>query len=256
MPSFPASSQRGFTLVEMAISIVIIGLLVGAVVVGRGMIRDSELQGVISHVTQYTEATDQFKTKYGALPGDMPNATDFWGTNPNCGMGEAGTDTQTCNGGGDERIDSGQEYYLFWQHLAVAGVIKGTYTGESSQGAIAGLNVPKSPVAAAYYSFPYNPADRNPIISQTAFSSLQPWLTVGLDGEDNNRNLLVGGGGVLHHDEALLIEQKIDDGVADSGRVRANFGDANREYLPTTCIAYDATNTTSFCLVGFMIFTD
>lgn len=73
----------GFTLVEMSIVLVIIGLLVGGILVARGLIKAAELRATLSQVNQITAAVNTFKLRYNALPGDLTIAdVTAWGFVP------------------------------------------------------------------------------------------------------------------------------------------------------------------------------
>ncbi len=63
---------RGFTLIELSIVLVIIGLLVGGILVGRDLIKSSEIRAQIKQFEEFKTAANAFKTKYGYLPGDIP----------------------------------------------------------------------------------------------------------------------------------------------------------------------------------------
>lgn len=71
--------QSGFSLVEISIVIVVIGLLVGGVLAGRSVIRAAELRAVGTEMNNYVTAIYQFRDKYSGLPGDLVNATLYWG---------------------------------------------------------------------------------------------------------------------------------------------------------------------------------
>jgi len=63
--------QRGFTLIELSIVLVIIGLVAGGVLVGRDLIKASEIRATISQKIRYDTAVNTFKLKYNGLPGDL-----------------------------------------------------------------------------------------------------------------------------------------------------------------------------------------
>jgi prepilin-type N-terminal cleavage/methylation domain-containing protein len=72
-----ASCRHGFTLIELSIVLVIIGLLVGGILVGRDLIRAAELRADISAVDKFDAAVNTFRLKYNCVPGDCVNATQF-----------------------------------------------------------------------------------------------------------------------------------------------------------------------------------
>lgn len=118
--------------------LVVLGLLVGAVLSGRSLIRAAELRSVPTQYSQYYSAVKAFRDKYFALPGDMANATQFWGAAdvPASCDGVISTDAKTCDGNGDGIIDDTvtPEPYRAWQHLANAGLIEGQYPGRNTSG--------------------------------------------------------------------------------------------------------------------------
>lgn len=69
---------RGFSLVELSIVLVILGLLTGGILAGQSLIRASELRSVSTELQRYSSAIYSFRDQYMALPGDMLNATSFW----------------------------------------------------------------------------------------------------------------------------------------------------------------------------------
>ena len=94
------NKKSGFTLVELAIVIVVIGLLVGGVLQGQELIKQANIRSQIAQFEDINRATFTFRAKYNALPGDMNNATSFWGDLIDIDNPTIGT-TATCNGNGD-----------------------------------------------------------------------------------------------------------------------------------------------------------
>lgn len=130
--------HKGFTLVELSIVIVIIGLIVGGIVGGMNIVKSSRLQAVITEYNQYDAALNAFKLEYGEIAGDMPNAWSYWGAN--CASSQA-----LCNGNGNRRLIVGEvEESKLWKHLQLAGLVSGTYTIQSNNDQVINVNVPGS----------------------------------------------------------------------------------------------------------------
>ena len=120
--------QQGFTLIEIAIVLVIIGLLLGGVLKGQELITSARVRNLISTQDGIKAAYFGFLDRYRALPGDYTAAT----VNIN---GVAAT--AACgNGNGNGRIEAAnQESVLAWEHMSKAGFINGTYTCAAVEGA-------------------------------------------------------------------------------------------------------------------------
>lgn len=215
------SMKNGFSLVELSIVLVILGLLVGGILGGQSLIRSAELRAITKEYEKFTIATNTFRSKYFALPGDIKIATNFWGTATNCPgtTAQGTTDGSTCNGDGDGQIDglphtTSNEHYRVWQHLANAGLIEGVYNGvtgpdEAQWHSIPGTNVPKSKISSAGWDFYW----------QNNVSGHGYWF----DGNYGHL-LMVGGGdmwgtwkGILSPEEAWNIDTKSDDGMPGTG---------------------------------------
>ena len=126
--------MAGFTLVELSMVLVIIGLLVGGVLAGQALIRSAELRSVVTQKEATVAAVYTFKNKYNGLPGDLKDAQTFFGAAADCTAAQ--TTIATCNGNGNDFIDygtpsgtMGTEIFLFWKHLANAGLVSGNFTG-------------------------------------------------------------------------------------------------------------------------------
>jgi len=130
--------SKGFTLIEIAIVLVIIGLLLGGVLKGQELITGARVRNLISQQDGIKAAFFGFQDRYRALPGDYAAAsTNIAGV--------------TIAGNGNGRIEPGtggalHEEILVWNHLTAAGFLNGSYTmANSSVSAPAASNNPVNP---------------------------------------------------------------------------------------------------------------
>jgi prepilin-type N-terminal cleavage/methylation domain-containing protein len=114
--------RTGFTLVEMAIVLVIIGLLVGGILVGRELIVTASIRAQVSQMAKYTQATNAFKTKYDCLPGDCLKAVSYGLYSASTGYGNSGDGNHfiTQYTWGTQFVSP--EWVNFWYHLKAAGM--------------------------------------------------------------------------------------------------------------------------------------
>lgn len=221
--------KHGFSLVELSIVLVILGLLTGGILGGQSLMRAAELRSISKEYQTFSIAVNTFKDKYFAIPGDMINAEQFWGTmsTGTCPGATGGVGTETCSGNGLNDIDNASnedeagENFTFWQHLANAGLIEGSYTGIAGSGsrldAIAGINVPGSKMTSAGW-----------IVNTVGAGGSGTMYAV----EHGNhfvfgakRNNFGMSDPALTPEEAWNIDIKSDDGLPASGSITARYWD-------------------------------
>src|SRR5262249_26026143 len=126
--------QAGFTLIELSIVLVIIGLIVGGIPVGQDMIKAAEIRGIISQIQKYDSAVNTFRTKYGYVPGDVPSTVagnlDFFAVTSASantqGYGDGNGLIEYCGGGTTWTTQCGEPVIL-WRHLTDASLVDGNY---------------------------------------------------------------------------------------------------------------------------------
>ncbi len=214
--------KAAFTIMELSIVLVIIGLLAGGTLIGQQLIHMAELSAIASEANRYGAALVAFREKYEAMPGDMKNATEYWGAadagdglGSDCGDVES--QTLTCNGNGDGVIstlvaDGVWEKLRAWQQLADAGLIVGNYTGALTAGdSFIGPHFPPARIKPAGYEMTseivlYQQQKGNVHIKIAAKASND---TTGLNG------------GFLSPRDSWALDKKMDDGLPYSGKLVA-----------------------------------
>ncbi|MBC7780809.1 MAG: prepilin-type N-terminal cleavage/methylation domain-containing protein [Proteobacteria bacterium] len=119
--------QRGFTLIEIAIVLVIVGLLLGGVLKGQELITSARVRNLISTQDGVKAAFFGFQDRFRAVPGDYQQAAQNIANMATTGCGAG-------NGNGNGTIDPGTESVLTWEHLSKAGFITGTFVCNAAQG--------------------------------------------------------------------------------------------------------------------------
>jgi prepilin-type N-terminal cleavage/methylation domain-containing protein len=119
------TQQKGFTLVEIAIVLVIIGLLLGGILKGQEMITQAKIKNVIADFSGISAAYHGYQDRYRALPGDDPNANTRWTTPTVATQGDGdGAVEGTYNNAG-AACAAAVETCSWWDHLRRSGFVAG-----------------------------------------------------------------------------------------------------------------------------------
>ncbi|MBN67105.1 MAG: hypothetical protein CMM94_06015 [Rickettsiales bacterium] len=246
---------HGFSLVELSIVLVILGLLTGGILAGQNLIRAAELRAVSTEYNKWISAANTFRDKYFQLPGDFTRAHEFWASAGGSGViGDgcetaSGSTTQTCSGDGNGRLSqatgSGQyaEIFTFWQHLSLAGMIDGSYTGKNGASTfnydtVLGQNAPRSKINNAGWGITI---DFDGAPSTHYFPNLYDSpMSIGGDAPDEYVRQPI-----FLPEEAWNIDTKMDDGRPGTG-----FLNTTRSTSPlgTGCATTDVPATAEYSL--------
>ena len=130
------SKQSGFTLVEIAIVLVIIGLLLGGVLKGQELINSAKVKNIANDLNGIAAGVYAYQDRYKAFPGDDAAADARWSLTTRSGNknGVVGSTTTAFNG------PDSDENTFFWQHMRHAGFVAGDKTnGEQPKNTLGGI---------------------------------------------------------------------------------------------------------------------
>ncbi|MBL8891567.1 MAG: prepilin-type N-terminal cleavage/methylation domain-containing protein [Planctomycetaceae bacterium] len=249
--------RNGFTLVEISIGLVIIGLVIGGVFVGRDLIEATKVRSVISQRDQFMTAVRTFQIKYGCLPGDCTNVARFGWTQPGVDNGcSPGNGLIESSNGVINSSDAvpGYETTHFWRQLSLAGLISETIQNPPTN-TLASMGAPISGDTINRY-FPSITDNKRVYwnaVSRTSTSEGKNYFA--LLGFQSVSQVFGGSGDYdtfapFTPHFVRSIDQKTDDGTPGSGKV---IGTQRQSYL----IAHPASNnaTDTGCRISATVYS-
>jgi prepilin-type N-terminal cleavage/methylation domain-containing protein len=225
-------AQSGFTLIELSISLVIIGLLVTSVVAATKARDNSILNSIMEDMNKLSFAFNGFKTIYLSIPGDFATATNTFSA------------STIADGNGNGYIDNNTaESVLALQHLALGGMIAGSYCNNWTKSATC-LNYMPSRAAKNTDGFYFASTSSTPGANFSVFdkntNSSYNSMVVYARLFDSNSNAIYdqlpaeATYAILSPKDAFMLDNKYDDAKPQTGNL----------------IAADGSNTSGGCLSG------
>ncbi len=234
-------SELGFTLIELSIVLVIIGLIAGGILLGKALIEAADVRYAASQLTQLETSYRNFQLKYNCIIGDCPNATSLFGANyytysPGCTYTNGAG-----NGDGNGIIDGGGgwwgcESFNAAASLAVSQMLPSSIYNAKGEELYINNNMYFKWIDGAYGYFYnddlYQPSGM-PMLHEntvTFFKNLPSWPT----------------GAAMNPVKAQAIDTKIDDGLAEKGKfsgVQAATDAVPNTLIPTSCSNGSVYNT-------------
>ncbi|MCH2548375.1 MAG: prepilin-type N-terminal cleavage/methylation domain-containing protein [Alphaproteobacteria bacterium] len=222
-------STLGFTLVEMALVLMIIGLLVGAVLVGKDMITSAEVRSASRQLEEINAAATAFRARFNSLPGDTNKAMSLFDTATWTGLQNGNLDHILTDGDKSSayatKADADEfsgELAQFWYHLTASELIKGHYDTTAKMGE--GFPLSKLGVCGVAV------ANLNGVNADGLFGTPLKgnYFQIGVvDSPNPGTDDSFVTENCLTAYEARSLDQKLDDGHPLTGRIRAvgNYDD-------------------------------
>lgn len=240
IPTAGQGRRQAFTLIELSIVLVIIGLVVGGVLAGQDLIQAATLRAVISQQEQIKTSVNAFVAKYNCVPGDCAKASSFGLASGVAGVPDDG-DGDSIIGPTDGNLSPlmlvtpGNEMILMWAHLHDAGLISnyappgaGNYGSSSWPAAFQpwGIGFPARIRQCAWWAG-YDAGASNMAWAEPV-GMVHLGNTITLAGPVTRCSFSTCGGAAFSEcllpEEAQNIDAKIDDGLPWTGHIHAEGG--------------------------------
>lgn len=211
------TAQAGFTLVELAVVMIIIGLLIGGILKGQELIANAQVTSTVAQVKGIDSAVTTFRDMYSGIPGDIDGARV-----PNC--------TTTCDPGG-ATLGNGQvnqlftaapagEGIAFWLQLNAADLLSGINPG-LVPATVWGGNYPEAKIGGGFHIAYLAGTVAPPAFINSGGGTALPRAGHYLALHNAPNAAVAAGTAGLTPNQAFRIDTKLDDGSATGGSVRA-----------------------------------
>ena len=239
--------NRGFTLVELAIVMIIIGLLIGGILKGQELINNAEVSSTVSLIKSVDTAMGTFRDAYGAFPGDMDTPTVRI---PDCTAAAAPACAQAGNangrigdGPGNAHATIANENGAAWAQMAAADVMGGVNSTNPTATATGSLeSLPEASLGGAL-QIGFHPGGA--LTSSALSSQSGHYVLLDASGAAASSNAT----GSLSQSDAARLDRRMDDGLPNTGSVRAmgNNG-ANECFSTATAVGvYNEAQSSLLC---------
>jgi prepilin-type N-terminal cleavage/methylation domain-containing protein len=272
------NTQKGFTLVELAIVMTIIGLLIGGILKGQELMQNARITASVSQVKSYSAAVTTFKDMYQATPGDMLNAgtrlvgcpgTAGAACNPlaaSAGDNIVGLSTWSAAWGAPGIVTTSgttapsnvdAERYLFWSHLLLANLIGGINADglSTATGFAFGATNPEAKIGGGFV-VGYDTGVIGPGAAglQTAGTGLSGTILVQASNPTGSLATMAATSGLmpLAPLRAAQLDRKMDDGRPATGYVQA-WGVGASCFDTAATLVYNETISLTDCGLMYRI---
>ncbi len=236
-----SAKKSAFSLIELSIVLIIIGLLIAGITGGASLIKSSELRSVVTEARSWAIAVNGFYNQFDALPGDYSTEIGVTGSD-----GDGDGAIEYAGGGGTNAYEGRGA----WVHLKAAGILDSTVLSAATTivdttTAVSsfGVNIPASKIKAAGWDFDYNTTSTQNVVVLTGAISASSGTSDSLVNDGTTQYA----SGAITPTDALSIDAKFDDGSPEAGKIRGVLSDC------FSTGAYTTTRSTKACALSYQI---
>ncbi len=226
--------KNAFSLIELSIVLIIIGLISAVTFRSAAMLDNSKLKKIYNEYQNQKAAFNTFKIIYNVKAGDITTAYDLWGE-------DCHSDANICNGDGNGYINFNEgsnldETYMSLKHLYLADLLASNYSGENISGQIPGKNIINSFWAHNVAYMP--PSNSDGSIYNFAKFNNQTVISIGRASDQIPTKYTYP---FLTPKQAALFDNKYDDSLAWFGDIRVHIRSASD---------YSSNPSQTDCVIG------
>lgn len=256
-----SSKKSAFSLIELSIVLIIIGLLIAGITGGASLIKSSELRSIMGEARGYAVAVNSFFTQYDQYPGDA--STNVGSNSITAAVGDRDNKIEFVNDSSGTIVAEGVDA---WFDLKDIGAIDLALNALVSAGTLSApgilvpvTDIPGSKIKGAGWAFDYNSANLQNVVVLTgttvAYHATNfPTL---INGENLATSPAVTKNAsteIISAPDSLSIDSKIDDGKANSGNVQSvNQSAANGEVCSATTTYNVSSGAKKICVLSFRV---
>lgn len=271
-----SSKKSAFSLIELSIVLIIIGLLIAGITGGASLIKSSELRSIMGEARGYAVAVNSFFTQYDQYPGDA--STNVGLSSLTEALGDRDNKIEFVNDASSSPMAEGIDA---WFDLKDIGAIDLALTPLGHTNATTGTlhapgilvpvtDIPGSKIKGAGWAFDYNTASLQNVVVLTGTTAAYVAPPSTGAGTAANTSTLVNGLNyasgegplatrnasteIISAPDSLSIDSKIDDGKADSGNVRSVNQSATTGEVCSSVASYNVTSgAKKICVLTFRV---
>ena len=259
-----SSKKSAFSLIELSIVLIIIGLLIAGITGGASLIKSSELRSIMGEARGYAVAVNSFFTQYDQYPGDA--STNVGQSSITQALGDRDNKIEFVNDSSTSKIAEGIDAWFDLKDigaidLALTELVHTSDTAgslHSPPSLVPVTHIPGSKIKGAGWAFDYNSGNLQNVVVLTGTTA--EYNSANFPTLINGANLATAASvdknastEIISAPDALSIDSKIDDGKANSGNVQSVNQASSGDFCSTAETYKVSLGAKKLCVLSFRV---